>query len=510
MDETLVQPNSSFVDDGNFVFDGDVVLTDASGRTRIRLDHERGNIFVYNEDGDLVFQWQMPESHLRFGGRNQDGDLLMFPAGADIANNGEATIQIDANSGNIFAGGAGADGDLILRSDTRQNRIRLDAGGGNAWLGGNGADGDIALFASSGDNQSVEQATIYLNGGNIIAGGQGTDGDLILRGEGGQNRVRLDAGAGNAWLGGNGVDGDIALFAAEGDNVSVDQASMLLSDGNIFAGGQGRDGDLILRGEDGQNRVRVDAGEGNLWLGGNGVDGDVVLFRANDNNVTTEQASIHLDGNSGNIFAGGQGVDGDLVLRGEAGQNRIRLNASQGNVWLGGNGADGDLALFAAGGDNQSIDQATIRLNGDSGEILFQNGDCAEDFEVDVNELSTAEPGTVMVIGNDARLQVSGQAYDQRVAGIVAGANDNRPGIVLGRKEGETGKLPIALMGRVFCKVDADQGAVHVGDLLTTSAVAGYAMKVADPLRAFGAVIGKALQPLQSGQGLVPVLVALQ
>jgi hypothetical protein len=35
-------------------------------------------------------------------------------------------------------------------------------------------------------------------------------------------------------------------------------------------------------------------------------------------------------------------------------------------------------------------------------------------------------------------------------------------------------------------------------------------MKAEDPLKAFGAVIGKALRPFRDGQGLIPILVALQ
>jgi hypothetical protein len=49
-----------------------------------------------------------------------------------------------------------------------------------------------------------------------------------------------------------------------------------------------------------------------------------------------------------------------------------------------------------------------------------------------------------------------------------------------------------------------------VGDLLTTSPTPGHAMAARDHGRAFGAVFGKALAPLQSGIGLLPVLVALQ
>ena len=35
-------------------------------------------------------------------------------------------------------------------------------------------------------------------------------------------------------------------------------------------------------------------------------------------------------------------------------------------------------------------------------------------------------------------------------------------------------------------------------------------MKATDQQRAFGAVLGKALRPLASGSGLIPILVALQ
>ncbi len=71
--------------------------------------------------------------------------------------------------------------------------------------------------------------------------------------------------------------------------------------------------------------------------------------------------------------------------------------------------------------------------------------------------------------------------------------------------------LPLALAGRVYCYVDATENAVEVGDLLTTSNTPGYAMKAADQTQAFGAVIGKATEPLPQGeQGLILVLVNLQ
>src|SRR5271169_5467199 len=61
-----------------------------------------------------------------------------------------------------------------------------------------------------------------------------------------------------------------------------------------------------------------------------------------------------------------------------------------------------------------------------------------------------------------------------------------------------------------YCKVDASYSPIEVGDMLTTSATPGCAMKACDPARAFGAVIGKALACVDSGTALIPVLVTLQ
>jgi hypothetical protein len=144
-----------------------------------------------------------------------------------------------------------------------------------------------------------------------------------------------------------------------------------------------------------------------------------------------------------------------------------------------------------------------------SGDIKLVGGDCAEEFDI-VDERSKVEPGNVMVIGDDGRLCVSQQAYDKRVAGIVAGTGRRRPGIVLGKSGGRAKRVPIALLGKVLCWVDATYAAIGVGDLLATSPTRGHAMKATDPGRSFGAVVGKALAPLASGQKRIPVLIALQ
>jgi hypothetical protein len=85
-----------------------------------------------------------------------------------------------------------------------------------------------------------------------------------------------------------------------------------------------------------------------------------------------------------------------------------------------------------------------------------------------------------------------------------------KAGLVLDRHHGEPDRLPLALLGKTYCRVDATYGDIDVGDMLTTSSTPGHAMKADDPSRAFGAVIGKALAPHMGGVGLVPILVTLQ
>ena len=143
-----------------------------------------------------------------------------------------------------------------------------------------------------------------------------------------------------------------------------------------------------------------------------------------------------------------------------------------------------------------------------TGDIRLLNADCAEDF--DTSSTDNIQPGTVMTLNEDGVVESSQQAYDKKVAGVISGAGGYKPGIVLDRQNSESKRIPIALMGKVYCKVDANYSSIGVGDLLTTSNTLGHAMKAADPLKAFGAVIGKALRPLKTGKGLIPILIALQ
>lgn len=173
------------------------------------------------------------------------------------------------------------------------------------------------------------------------------------------------------------------------------------------------------------------------------------------------------------------------------------------------NNPDGEgAALFAEhiGDKTAGFFKGNVIVTGD---VSFPGMDCAEEFAV--SGATETEAGTLMSIGDDGVLEPSAQAYDRKVAGVVAGAGDLRPGIIMGKghHDGQPSRA-IALVGRAYCKADAAFGAIAIGDLMTSSPRPGHAMKVSDRRRAFGAVIGKAMAPLANGTGLVPILIALQ
>jgi hypothetical protein len=108
------------------------------------------------------------------------------------------------------------------------------------------------------------------------------------------------------------------------------------------------------------------------------------------------------------------------------------------------------------------------------------------------------------------QLKVSSVPYDRKVAGIVSGAGGLSPGLTLQQGQLSTEKAIVALAGRVYCKAEALSTPIKPGDMLTTSAMAGYAMQASDLHTSVGAILGKAMTPLSEGTGLVLVLINLQ
>jgi len=120
--------------------------------------------------------------------------------------------------------------------------------------------------------------------------------------------------------------------------------------------------------------------------------------------------------------------------------------------------------------------------------------------------------GTVVVVAAAATntVEPSMRAYDTRVAGVVSA----HPGLILGQESAS--KAQIATTGRVKVRVDASRHPVAIGDLLVTSDKPGMAM-LSEPVdlggvkfHRPGTLVGKALEPLASGEGEILVLLSLQ
>ena len=191
------------------------------------------------------------------------------------------------------------------------------------------------------------------------------------------------------------------------------------------------------------------------------------------------------------------------------GQNgSVTIGAGPGTTTLSGALVDASAGKFfattiVAGNTGHSGDtgggctfQGQFTLATGSTLIATYSADLAEYYEGDAEY----EVGTVVVFGGDKEITTTTQINDTRVAGIV-GEQGKAAYIMYADCPGL--KNLIALQGRVPCKV---VGRVKKGDMLTTSATPGYAVKALNPT--LGAIIGKALEDKDYGEaGIIEVAV---
>jgi len=353
-----------------------------------------------------------------------------------------------------------------------QGQYRVRVFDGDEWSGEDG--GTIVLDASSDSLPPVPggdppTSAIVLNAAERLVQIADEDGTHVVRlSAAGSNPLEIRDAAGRSILTFD------SLHAA------------------LYVGAKGNEGDLVVVDGAGTERIHLNAQRAQIFLrehsGGDRIvldgEGGDVAIRGLDN-----QDRIQL-----------LGPLGEIVVKGSDQQDLFDFSSADATLKIGGDGQAGQIVMFDATGRD------TLIVDGAQGDIVLENADCAEEFDVVDDEL---EPGTVLVIDEGSVLRASRHPYDSRAAGVVAGAAGCRPGIVLGhRRHGP--RVRVALAGRTYCKVDARPAPIALGSLLTTSTTRGHAMCAVDRASAFGAVLGKALAPLESGLGLIPILVALQ
>jgi hypothetical protein len=203
------------------------------------------------------------------------------------------------------------------------------------------------------------------------------------------------------------------------------------------------------------------------------------------------------------VSTAGAGVAVFGVASSPDGQGAIFVNEAAGTILDGRVGPAGTATkVFRVDG--------TGKVFADGG---FQPGgaDFAESMAV-AGDRSKYGAGDLLVIDPTAnrRLVLAQQPYSTLVAGIYS----TKPGMLGStRKVDEavpSDEIPLGVVGIVPCKVTTENGPIQVGDLLVTSSNPGHAMKGTDRNRMLGAVVGKALESLLQGTGVIQVLVTLQ
>ena len=246
-----------------------------------------------------------------------------------------------------------------------------------------------------------------------------------------------------------------------------------------------------------------------------GTSGRSSLIQANGRAIVGYEG-YSFDGSTfvARVYISDAAASKDIAFSTGATNDNIRMIIkSGGNIGIGTTnpGAalelNGNMKLTANSGAGITFQDGTTQNTAYTGTTC--GGDYAESMDA-TGERTNYAPGDVLVLDSDnpGKILKSLEPYSTAVAGIYS----TKPGTV-GRRQltprGGT-EVPMAMLGVVPTKVTAENGAIHVGDLLVSSSQPGYAMKGTDRSRMLGAVIGKAMGTLDSGTGAIEVLVTLQ
>jgi len=248
--------------------------------------------------------------------------------------------------------------------------------------------------------------------------------------------------------------------------------------------GQGGEYGVVGVSEGGSGVVGSSGGSG---IGVEGVtygDGQAAYFHG------AKAAAANFDAHIVGIRNAGEGSAGPDVLALEVSQVSNPDSSTNFITFLDSNGPVG-----------------AVEGNG-SGGVVYKSG--GGDFAESLAAAEGLEPGDVLVVAADGRLTRSTQPYQGSVVGVYSTA----PTVLGSARKDESGKkfgkVPLAIMGVVPVKASTENGPIHPGDLLTTSSTPGHAMRCQGVEQCFGRVIGKALEGLDEGSGVINMLVMLQ
>jgi hypothetical protein len=207
--------------------------------------------------------------------------------------------------------------------------------------------------------------------------------------------------------------------------------------------------------------------------GGIGVaTGQVRIGGASGRSITTTTGNVVFDGNTPSTST----TTGQLVVQGG-------VSISTGNLYIAGSAGQAIVHtgnIVPSANLTFSLGSPTIWYDTFYGKsVQAQYADLAENYAAD----SDYQPGTVVVFGGEQEITTTNTFADMRVAGVIS----SNPAYLM---NAAAAGLPVALRGRVPVQV---LGAVSKGDLLVTSAQAGFAQSVGQSNSYGAAVFAKSL-----------------
>ena len=151
------------------------------------------------------------------------------------------------------------------------------------------------------------------------------------------------------------------------------------------------------------------------------------------------------------------------------------------------------VTLLAAFGSNSISTTGNIT----AANLNTPTADLAELYVADANYL----PGTVVEFGGEQEITIAKLDHSPRVAGVIS----TDPSYVMNSAQEGQWVLPVALTGRVPCRVI---GTIAKGDRLVASEQQGTAKKLDNELFQPGCIIGKSLQNYDSVEiGVIEIAV---
>jgi hypothetical protein len=378
-------------------------------------------------------------------------------------------------------------GSISLCGDEGKPMIRLNGAAAAVSIGAEGGMSGTLIVRDS-EGRDVLAA---LGSALVTVGAQGNGGRLHVRDDDGRVAIDLDGIEAALVVGGAEQNGRIEVRDDEGRiAINLDGTNTALS-----VGGAGENGSIEVRDHEHRAVLSFEATDASLHVGAEGSDGDLFVYNHNGRRI------LDFDGGTGFLNLGTDGQGGDLLVRDSENRPTVTMDGESAKLSVGGTQSETPGRVVIRDGTGADA----IELDGASADIKLMGADLAEDFHA----TTPVAPGTVVVAAGAEQVEPARTALDRRVVGVVSGAGRFKTALRLGSRPGQE-RVPVAIVGRVCCRVDARHGAIAAGDLLTTSPTEGCAMRVDDPGRAAGAVLGKALQPLRTGAGLIPVLLTLR